>query len=189
MCKHENMGFKILKWRLPLSKKFLYNDTWSIPEIYIDNNISFVTDHLGFPNPQLDPKKYHWGSVKLRKGETWNKNSFLHKVDQEYMFSSIRFYNATPDLYIQFKCGNGWGFEIVPIDTLSRELQEHIREYLSAWSQFNRLSQIVFRYKQPAIYLTIKNYKQRTYYELVSELRGFGRHFEDGLLEIRRETL
>ena len=172
-----------------MSMKFLYNNTWSIPEIYIDNDISFATDHLGFPNAQLDQKKYHWGSVKLRKGETWNKHCFLHKTDNEYMFSHVRFYDAAPDLYIQFKCGDGCGFEIVPIDTLSRELQEHIREYLSAWSQFDRLSQIVFRYKQPAIYLTIKDYKQRTYYEIVSELRGFGRHFEDGLLEIRRETL
>ena len=183
------MIFRILRWRLPLKQHFVYADSWCIPEIYIDPNTLFVTDHLGFPNDQLDPKKYQWGNPKLPKGETWSKNSFLHKVDREYMFSSISFYDADPDLYIQFKCGNGWGFKIVPIDTLSKELQEHIREYLRAWSQFDHESQIVLRYKQPAIYLTIKKYKERTYYEIVSELGSFGRHFEDGILEIRRETL
>ena len=179
-----NMSFKILKWGLPFDRKFNYNDNWRFPEITIDNNTAFITDHLGRPNSLLDTSKYRWGDIKLPKGKSWNNDCFIHKKDKEYMFSHIRFYDAEPDLFIQFKTENGWGFQIMPIEILSQELQKYIREYLSQWSQFNRLSHIVFRFKQPAIYLTIKNYEQRTYYELAEIFSGLGRHFIDALMEI-----
>lgn len=179
-----NMSFRILKWRLPLSRKFVYNDNWSFPEIFIDNNEAFITDHLGQPNSLLDYSKYQWGAVKLPKGKSWNNDSFIHKKDKEYMFSHIKFFDAEPDLFIQFKTGNGWGFQIMPIDVLSHGLQNFIRDFLSQWEQFNRLSHIVFRFRQPAIYLTIKNYEQRTYYELAEKFSGLGRHFIDALMEI-----
>ena len=146
--------------------------------MFIDDNQGLVVDHLG--SLDINPQKYVWEKFKTSK-------SILKVKDKEYMFSVIDFYDLGKDLGVKFSVGGGWGFCIVSVDSLSKKLRDHIQNFLAQYGLSNQ--HITLRYKQPAIYLQIKDYKQRTYYEICSDLRCgdysecwlFGRHFEQGL--------
>ena len=54
----------------------------------------------------LNPDRYLTSPIKLPKGKKWAKDADVFK-DKEYLFSTIYFYDADPDLYIHFRSHNG----------------------------------------------------------------------------------
>ena len=166
----------ITKIGVPRADKFMYCDTFRTPEVVIDDNSDFVIDHL-------DPSDYpfQWGDIKLPKGQSWEKHTV---VDKEYMFSKISFYDAGDDLYVRFKTGNGKGFEIISINHLAQQLQDYIQAHVfDKGLAFN----VCVIYKQPAIYLTLRDYKKHTFFEVWKKSYNWGRHWENGLKRIYRE--
>ena len=166
----------IIKIGVPRADKFIYCDTFRTPEVVIDDNSDFVIDHL-------EPSDYpfQWGDIKLPKRESWEKHTV---VDKEYMLSKISFCEAADDLYVRFKTGNGKGFQIISINRLARWLQDYIQDHVF---DKGRAFNVCVIYKQPAIYLTVKDYQRHTFFEVWKKSYNWGRHWEDGLKQIYRK--
>ena len=170
------MNAHVIKVGVPKADKFMYCDAFRTPEIVIDDNSEFVIDHL-------EPSNYpfQWHDIKLPKGKSWERDCLFHAVDSEYEFSKISFYDAGADLYVRFKAKGGKGFSIIPINRLAKWLQDYIQTHVF---DKGRAFSVCVVYRQPAIYLTLKDYQKHTFFEVWEKSYSWGRHWEDGLKRI-----
>ena len=146
-------------------KKFIYLDEYGMPVVDVD----FPSlKYLGLPPEKLNSKHYRWGAVKLPKGRTWIKDAIVH-VDKMYAFSKISLYDNYPELYVKFSPSDGKSF---------------------TYCYSKKLDCCVFaRFKQGALYLTIKEYEKLFAYQVIDDFINpetgenlLGRHFEEAIL-------